>query len=202
SLTSSFLSYQQDIKKGLWQKQDQFCLLSHPIHVLQDKTLGLVGYGHIAIAVENLATAFGMKIIISRSLKNKSTEQQGRLPLDEVLKQSDFISLHCPLTELTENLITKNEFDIMKNSAYIINTARGGIINEADLLEALTSGKIAGAGLDCLAHEPPLEDDPLITADLPQLIITPHNAWGTHQARKKLVDKTAANIQHYINQKA
>ena len=199
SLASNFLSYQKDIKKGQWQNQDQFCLLSHPIQILQGKTLGLVGYGHIAKAVEKIAIAFGMKTIISRSIKNINSDQKGRLPLEDLLKQSDFISLHCPLSELTENLISKQQFDMMKKSAFIINTARGGIINEDDLLEALVTGKISGAGLDCLLHEPPSKEAPLMTADLPQLIITPHNAWATHQARQKLVDETAENIRLYIN---
>ncbi len=196
SLSTSFLRYQQDINQGLWQQQDQFCLLSHPIQVLTGKTIGLIGYGHIAKAVEKLALAFGMKVVISQSLIIKN--QQGRLPLNDVLKQSDFISLHCPLTDLTSNLIGKAEFEKMKSSAYIINTARGGIINEADLLVALKTGQISGAGLDCLSQEPPPADDPLINANLAQLIITPHNAWGTHFARQKLVNGTATNIQQYI----
>ncbi|MBT6455104.1 MAG: D-2-hydroxyacid dehydrogenase [Gammaproteobacteria bacterium] len=202
SLSSSFLKYQQDIKQGQWQNQDQFCLLSHPIQVLQDKTIGLIGYGHIAKAVENLAIAFGMKVLISRSISCPDTEQTGRLPLHDILKQSDFISLHCPLTDLSENLIGMAEFETMKKSAYIINTARGGIINEVDLLKALKAGLIAGAGLDCLSQEPPLPDDLLITAGLAQLIITPHNAWGTHQARQKLVDGTTENIINYISGKS
>jgi len=195
SLSTSFMQYQHDVNRGLWQKQDQFCLLSHPIQVLAGKTIGLIGYGHIAKAVEKLVLAFGMKVVISQSLIKT---HEGRLPLNDVLKQSDFISLHCPLTDLTENLIGKPEFEIMKSSAYIINTARGGIINETDLLVALKTGQISGAGLDCLAQEPPPADDPLINANLAQLIITPHNAWGTHFARQKLVDETATNIKQYI----
>ena len=198
SLSTSFLQYQRDIDQGLWQKQDQFCLLSHPIQVLSGKTIGLIGYGHIAKTVEKLALAFDMNVVISQSLGHKDNPQEGRLPLNDVLKQSDFISLHCPLTELTKNLISEPEFEIMKSSAYIINTARGGIINEADLLVALKTGQISGAGLDCLSQEPPPADDPLINANLAQLIITPHNAWGTHFARQKLVDGTAENIKQYI----
>ena len=199
SLAGNFLPYQQDIKQGRWQQQDQFCLLTHPIQALQGKTLGLVGYGHIAHAVERIALAFGMKVIIAQSLSARR-EQVGtdeRLPLDVVLSQSDFISLHCPLTEQTRNLISARELGLMKSSACIINTARGGIIHEANLLTALKSAQIGGAGLDCLEQEPPTADNQLITADLPQLIITPHNAWGAHQARQKLVDGTAENIQNY-----
>lgn len=201
SLSCNFLSYQQDIKNGKWQKQGQFCLLTYPIQLLQGKTLGLVGYGHIAKAVEKLAIAFGMKIMISQSIANRSNQQQGRHSFEEVLKNADFISLHCPLTDLSANLIGEAEFKIMKNKAFLINTARGGIINEAELLVALKTGQIAGAGLDCLSREPPLPDDQLINANLPHLIITPHNAWGSQQARQKLVDGTAANINNYISGK-
>ncbi len=198
SLSSHFLSYQQDINAGKWQKQDQFCLLNYPIQLLQDKTLGLIGYGHIAQAVERLAIAFGMEVIISESLTQKNCSQAGRVPLKDILKKSDFISLHCPLTDLSQNLIGHNEFELMKNTAFIINTARGGIINEEELLDALKAKQIAGAGLDCLSNEPPSMNDPLINAHLPQLIITPHNAWGSLQARQKLVDGTALNINNYI----
>ena len=200
TLAGNFLSYQQDVKQGRWQQQDQFCLLSHPIQALQGKTLGLVGYGHIARAVERIALAFDMQVLLAHSLSpnHPTGSSPERLPLDDILRQSDFISLHCPLTEQTQNLISKREFSLMKNSACIINTARGGIIHEADLLLALKSGQIAGAGLDCLAQEPPGANDLLIKADLAQLIITPHNAWGSLQARQRLVDGTAQNIQSYL----
>jgi glycerate dehydrogenase len=139
-----------------------------------------------------------MKVIIAQSLRDMNSHQAGRLPLDEVLQTSDAISLHCPLTEQTRNLITKREFALMKPTSIIINAARGGIINERDLLEALHGGQIAGAGVDCLEHEPPASDDPMINAGLSQLIITPHNAWGTIQARQRLVDGTLENIQLYL----
>jgi len=201
ALTGNFLSYQKDISKGKWQAQDQFCLLTYPIQALQGKTIGLVGYGHIAKAVERVASAFGMTTLISRSVNPASKDkiQPGRIALDDLLKQADIISLHCPLTESTLNLISARELALMKSTAFIINAARGGIINEADLLEALQTDQIAGAGLDCLVQEPPSADDPLLNADLTQLVITPHNAWGTHLARQKLVDGTTTNIQNYIS---
>ncbi len=199
SLTNRFLQYQQDIKRGVWQSQDQFCLLSHPTEELKNKTLGLIGYGHIAQAVEKIALAFGMKVILAESLDPNRKSRHGRIPLDELLARSDVISLHCPLSERTSNLIGQREFELMKSSAVIINTARGGIINEADLVDALRSGQIAGAGVDCLVQEPPAANDPMMNANLPQLIITPHNAWITLQARQSLVDGTAANIQNYLN---
>ena len=198
ALAGNFLTYQQDVRAGAWQRQDQFCLLNHPIMSLQGKTLGLIGYGHIARAVEQKARAFGMDVIVAQSLRPDAPAQPDRLPLAQLLQQSDFISLHCPLSDLSQNLIAENELAQMKDSAFIINTARGGIINEADLLSALKSGHIAGAALDSISQEPPAPDDPIINAQLPNLIITPHNAWGTRQARQQLVDSTAQNIRGYL----
>jgi len=200
-LAGNFLRYQQDIRDGLWQQQDQFCLLNHPIHSLQGKTLGLIGYGHIAKAVEQKARAFDMDVIIAQSLRPDAAAQTGRLPLAQFLQQADFISLHCPLSEASQNLFGRNEFEQMKNSAFIINTARGGIINETDLIDALKNAEIGGAALDCIEHEPPAADDPIISAPLTNLIITPHNAWGTRQARQQLVDSSAQNIRHYLQQR-
>lgn len=199
SLIRHFTDYQADIKRGRWQQQDQFCLLDYRMEELTGKTLGLIGYGHIARAVETVALAFGMQVIIAQSLAPGAKPREGRLPLDTVLSESDIISLHCPLTDQTSNLITTAQFARMKSSAIIINAARGGIINEGDLIEALKTGQIAAAGIDCLEHEPPSDNDPLIKANLPQLLITPHNAWGTVQARQRLVDGTALNIQEYLN---
>ncbi len=200
ALAGNFLRYQADIAAGRWQRQDQFCLLNHPILSLQGKTLGLIGYGHIARAVEQRALAFDMNVIIAQSLRPKPLEAAGRLALERVLQQSDFISLHCPLSEYSRNLFTLKQFERMKNSAFIINTARGGIIHEVDLLQALERGEIAGAALDCIEQEPPTEDNPLLHASKLNLILTPHNAWGTREARQTLVNATASNIQRYLNE--
>ena len=185
SLFTRFLDYQTDVRRGAWQAQEQFCLLTHPMQELQGKNLGLVGYGHIARAVEKIALAFGMNVLISESARHEGTPREGRTAFHDVLRISDVISLHCPLTEQTRNLIGQEQLAMMKPSAFLINTARGGIINEADLLQALKSGQIAGAGIDCLVTEPPEPSDPMITAQLHQLIVTPHNAWGTLQARQR-----------------
>lgn len=198
SLTTHFLEYQSDIQKGAWQAQDQFCLLTYPMQELKAKTLGIIGYGHIAKAVERIALAFGMQVLVAESLSGKNRNQSDRVPLNTLLSRSDVISIHCPLTDQTHHLISKEEFKLMKKEAIIINTARGGIINEADLLQALETGQIAGAGIDCLATEPPAPSDPMITSNLAQLIITPHNAWGTRQARQRLVDGTTNNIRNYL----
>ena len=197
SLSTSFIEYQTDVKNAAWQNQKQFCLLNHPMQELKGKTIGLIGYGHIAQAVESVALAFGMNVLIAQSF-NPDNQSDDRVSVDVLLSKSDIISLHCPLSEQTQNLISEREFKLMKSSAIIINTARGGIINEHDLLQALNSGEIAAAGIDCLSIEPPEADNPMITADLPQLIVTPHNAWGTLQARQRLVDGTADNIEQYL----
>ena len=197
ALSSGFIEYQSDIKQGAWQNQNQFCLLSYPMQELNGKTIGLIGYGHIAQSVERIALAFGMKVLIAQSF-NPANRQENRTDLQTLLAQSDVISLHCPLTEHTRHLIAQDEFSRMKSSAIIINTARGGIIHEPDLLNALKAGEIAAAGIDCLATEPPTANDPMIMANLPQLIITPHNAWGSVQARQRLVDGTAQNIDNFL----
>jgi glycerate dehydrogenase len=198
SLTSQFLRFQKDVQHGAWQAQDQFCLLTYRMHELKDKTLGLIGYGHIAQAVERIAQAFGMNVIIAESQRPGKEAQPDRVPLQQLLSKSDVVSIHCPLTEQTKDLISRAELAMMKPEAILINTARGGIINEADLLQAIETGQIAGAGIDCLVNEPPQQSDPMINSSLAQLIITPHNAWGTLQARQRLVDGTARNIQQYL----
>ncbi len=199
ALYSNFLPYQSDVGKGLWQVQTQFCLLTHPMRELAGKTIGLIGYGHIAKAVHRVAEAFGLKVIIANSLSAPTTPKAGRLPLKQLLQQADIVSLHCPLSDLSRNLIAAEQFSWMKSDAIIINAARGGIVNETDLLDALRSGQIGGAGVDCLQVEPPRANDPMINAQLPNLIITPHNAWGSIEARQRLVDGTTSNIEAHLH---
>jgi glycerate dehydrogenase len=198
ALYTQFTNYQEALSQGKWQAQDQFCLLDFPIRELRGKTLGLIGYGHIAQAVERIARAFEMDVLIARSL-TRADQQDGRTELTDLLRRSDIISLHCPLSEASRDLIAAPQLELMKSSAILINTARGGIVNEPDLLQALHAGSIGGAGLDGLCTEPPDDDDPLLNAQLPQLIITPHNAWGAIEARQRLVDGTSANISAYID---
>ena len=199
SLSTHYNAYQKAIRNGRWQSQDQFCLLDYPMSELQGKTLGLIGYGHIAQQVEKLALAFGMNVVIAQSLNPQSRADANRLNLQQLLPQVDFLSLHCPLSDRSLNLINSQSFSQMKKTACIINTARGGIINEQDLVDALESGEIAGAGIDCLTEEPPSEQHVLLQCQHPNLIITPHNAWGTKEARQRLVDGTVSNIKHFIS---
>ena len=198
ALSTRFLDYRKDLDNGRWQAQEQFCLLDHPIRELSGKTLGLIGYGHIARAVERIARAFGMEVLVSRSLHPDAPERPGRVALDDLLKKADIVSLHCPLSDYSRGLIGREQLKAMKEDALLINTARGGIIDEAALLEALQGNEIGGAGLDCLEQEPPPPDHPLLKARLPNLILTPHNAWGAREARQRLVDGTAENIRQFL----
>ncbi len=203
ALSTQLLNYQKVTKSGDWSRSGQFSNLSFPIQELSGKTLGLVGYGSLAKGVEKLALAFGMNILISQragaSLTNTSTNaNDGRLPLEALLPQADVISIHCPLTPETKHLFGKKEFELMKDSAFLINTARGGVIDNAALAIALRDKVIAGAGIDVLEQEPPPLDHPLIAANLPNLILTPHIAWAAIEARQRVIDKVAENLKNWL----
>ena len=180
TLATSVIQYDHAVKQGEWNKSPIFCLLDFPIVELAGKTLGILGYGELGQAVAKLAEAFGMKIIVG-ALPNRSTGN--RVALSELLPQVDFLSLHCPLTEETRDLIDNKAIEKMKPSAFLINCARGGIVNEHDLATALRTGKIAGAATDVLSVEPPKEGNVLLANNIPNLIITPHSAWGSVDAR-------------------
>ena len=197
NLMRRFSEYQHSLAKGDWQRSEHFCLLNHRVESLSGKTLGIIGYGELGRAVAKMGQCFGMKILIAESL-NKNKQQNDRLPLAEIYTQADVISLHCPLTAETENLINHEVFSKMKNTAFLINTARGGIVNEQDIFDALNSHTIAGAALDVLNQEPPDSNQKLINATLPNLIVTPHIAWASHQSRQNLLDKVAENIQAWL----
>lgn len=190
ALATSVIQYDRAVKQGEWNKSPIFCLLDFPIVELAGKTLGILGYGELGQAVAKLAEAFGMKIIVG-ALPNRSTEN--RVALSELLPQVDFLSLHCPLTEETRDLIDSQAFERMKPSAFLINCARGGIVNEQALATALRTGQIAGAATDVLSVEPPKEGNILLTDDIPNLIITPHNAWGSVDARQRIVQQLTEN---------
>lgn len=195
NLATSFLCYQQKVQQGEWQKTDQFCLLNAPIVELSGKTLGIVGYGELGKAVTKLAEAFGMNIIVG-ALPNRPSDAS-RVPFKELLPQVDFLSLHCPLTEETRDLISHAELDAMKPGAFLINCARGGVVNEAALAQALRESKIAGAAVDVLTVEPPKEGNVLLHPSIPNLIVTPHNAWGSVDARQRIVDQMIENIKAF-----
>ena len=180
-------------EQGIWQKSETFCYHGNVITELSGKTLGIIGHGNLGQAVVKLADAFGMNVLISERV-NSSKIRQGRVNFDQVISQADILSLHCPQTTKTENLINADVFDKMKPTAMLINTARGALVNSADLLSALTSKQIAYAVLDVLEQEPPPADHPLLNAKLANLKITAHIAWASNEAQQRLIDLLSKNI--------
>ncbi|WP_286238970.1 D-2-hydroxyacid dehydrogenase [Neptuniibacter halophilus] len=197
ALHTNLLNYSRDVAQGEWQRSEQFCFLTHPIVELKGKTLGIIGYGHLGQGVAEIGRAFGMQVLIAQRPGSEQA-QSGRVSLDRVLEMSDVLSLHCPLTEDTENLIDAAVLARMKPNAFLINAARGGIVNEADLLAALQAGEIAGAATDVLSEEPPRQGNPLLDQALPNLIVTPHIAWGSAEARTRIIQQTAENIHAFV----
>jgi len=199
TLSRQFNLYRQTSKNNNWSKSDYFCLLDYPITDLSGLTLGIIGYGELGKAVASVATVLGMRVVIAESFIAEHNKTSQRIPLEKLLSESDIVSLHCPFTRQTQNLISEAEFRLMKPSTILINTARGGIINEQDLLTALNKKQIAAAGLDVLEQEPPASDNPLINSNLSNLIITPHIAWASKQSRQRLLNGVIENIQAYLN---
>jgi glycerate dehydrogenase len=197
ALATRLSDYQQDVRAGRWQQSQQFCLLDHPIIELHGKTLGLLGHGELGSAVARLAEAFGMRVLLGQ-LPGRPARAD-RLPLDELLPQVDALSLHCPLNNDTLNLISARELNLMKPTAFLINTARGGLINEQALADALRAGHLGGAATDVLTQEPPKDGNPLLAADIPRLIITPHSAWGSREARQRIVGQLSENAQAFFS---
>ena len=179
-----------------WPGSEYFCVFDIPIQELAGKTLGIIGYGELGQAVAKLARAMSMNILIAQ--RPGSTSPSDRLPLEKLLPQVDILSLHCPLNENTRNLISKNELSLMKPDSILINTARGGIVNSLDLLDALGSGQIGAAAVDVLDKEPPGGNHPLLNANLANLIVTPHVAWASQAARQRLINGITENIQSFL----
>lgn len=196
ALTTRLLEYQAAVRRGDWQRSNMFCLMDFPIREIAGKTLGIVGYGTLGRGVARIAEAFDMEILLAQ--RPGGTPQPDRLPLRELLPRVDILTLHCPLTPATENLIGTAELALMRPDALLINTARGGIVDEQALADALRAGTLGGAGVDVLTREPPSDDNPLLQDDVPNLIVTPHNAWASREARQRLLDGVTANIRDYL----
>jgi glycerate dehydrogenase len=196
ALSTKLLDYSSAVHNGDWQKSENFCLLDYPIEEIAGKKLGIIGYGTLGRAVAQVAPALGLEVLICQHLHGKADTD--RLALDELLARADIISLHLPLNEHTANLIAEREISLMKPDALLINTGRGGIVDEPALAVALKQNRIAGAGIDVLATEPPVDGSPLLEASIPNLIITPHTAWASRQSRQRLVDQIADNIQSFL----
>jgi len=196
SLSRSLPAYTDSVQRGEWQRSRQFCLLDWPISELTGQTLGIVGYGELGRAVSRVAeSAFGMKVLVAE--RPGRAPRAGRVTLEHMLSNSDVVTLHCPLTTETEGLIGERELHGMKPGALLINTARGGIIDETALAEALRAGIIGGAGVDVLSTEPPVGGNPLLAEALPNLIVTPHVAWASREARQRMVNQLAENIRAF-----
>jgi len=197
ALRRNLLGWREDVRAGLWEKTDQFCLFTRPMNDLYGSTLGLIGYGSLGHGMQKLAEAFGMKVLIAEH-KNATTIRAGHTSFDSVLAEADVISLHTPLTSETRHMIAAREFGQMKPTAILINTARGSLVDEAALIEALKSGQIAGAGFDVLSVEPPRDGNPLVDLDLPNFILTPHVAWSSREAMQTLADQLVDNIEAFV----
>ena len=197
ALRRNLVAYRDDVRAGRWQKARKFCLLHHPIGDLRGTVLGIVGFGTLGNAMAQLGRAIGMEVIIAER-KNATSIRSGRAAFADVLRRSDVLSLHCPLTEETKNLIGAAELSHMKRDALLINIARGGLIDDEALIAALKEGRLGGAGVDVLRVEPPREGNPLLDADLPNLIVTPHNAWASRQAMQTLADQLVDNLEAFV----
>ncbi len=197
ALRRNLLAYRADVQNGLWQHSKQFCLLTHQLHDINGSTLGIIGYGSIGKAMARLAESIGMRVLVSEHKHAKPT-RAGRTSLEDTLRQSDVISLHCPLTDETRDLIGVAEFEMMKPGVLLINTARGALVDDTALVEALRTGKIAGAGYDALREEPPRNGSLLLDLNLPNFIITPHVAWASNEAVQALADQVIDNIEAFI----
>jgi glycerate dehydrogenase len=197
NLATRLADYQKAVGEGRWQQASQFCLLDYPIVELQDKTLGLLGHGELGGAVARLAQAFGMRVLLGQIPGRPA--RPDRLPLEELLPQIDALTLHCPLNEHTRHFIGARELALLKPGAFVVNTARGGLIDEQALADALRSGHLGGAASDVLSVEPPTQGNPLLAGDVPRLIITPHNAWGSREARQRIVGQLTENAQGFFS---
>ena len=188
--------YDEFVKSGKYANQSHFCCLDIPFNELAGKTYGIVGMGNIGRKVAEIATAFGAKVIFySASGKSTCTDYE-RVEFDELLSRSDVVSIHCPLSDKTRNLFNKDAFDKMKRTAILINVARGAVVNEQDLYDALVEKKIAAAGLDVLNPEPMAKDSPLLKIqDSGRLFVTPHMAWASTEARKRCLEEVKKNVQ-------
>ena len=195
ALNQKLDGYRRLLAENAWINSPQFTLLDFPFHELAGRTFGIIGHGELGRAVAGIAHAFGMHVMIAEH-KGK-TAREGRVAFETALRESDVISLHCPLTPQTEKLIDGDALALMKPEAILINTSRGAVVDEAALADALRKGRIGGAGIDVLSEEPPVNDNPLLDAGIPNLIVTPHIAWAAKEARQRAIEQMAACIRSF-----
>jgi glycerate dehydrogenase len=192
-LRRKIVNYVTDVQNGVWNNARQFCFFPHDIHDIAGATLGIVGYGAIGKSIARRAEALDMKVIAYDVMP-----QDGLVDFETILRESDVITLHAPLTPQTRHMIGAAELKKMKSSAILINTARGGLVDEQALAEALKNGDIAGAGFDVLTEEPPKNGNVLLDPSIPNLIITPHVAWASREAMQILADQLIDNIEAFV----
>ena len=192
--------HNQAVKEGEWCRSKDFCFWKSPLTELSGKTMGIIGFGSIGQRVAEIALAFGMKVLVySRTKKDYARENLEWTSLDLLLKNADVVSLHCPLTDKTRQIIDKNAIEKMKQGALLLNTSRGPLLQDEAVADALNEGKLGGAAMDVLVEEPPKADNPLLSAK--NCIITPHVAWATKEARGRLMDIASANVKAFLEGK-
>jgi glycerate dehydrogenase len=195
-LTQRLDEFTRLAKDGSWERSGALDYFEHPIRELAGLTFGVVGWGELGQAAAGAAAAFGMRVIIAN--RPGAAHETGRFDLNQVLAMSDVVSLHCPLNEATRGLIGARELALMKPDALLINTARGGLVDSHALAAALKAHRLGGAGIDVLPQEPPVDGDPLLDPDIPNLLLTPHVAWAAREARQRCLDEIAANVSDFV----
>jgi glycerate dehydrogenase len=196
SLTQHLSEYSRLSVDGSWAKGERLMELRHPIRELNGRTFGVVGWGALGKGAARVAEAFGMRVVIAN--RRGASPSVDRIDLHALLGLSDIVSLHCPLDDSTRGMIGAHELALMQPHALLINTARGALVDGHALAAALKAGRLGGAGIDVLPHEPPPADDPLLDPKIPNLIVTPHVAWAAREARQRCLDEVAANIKDFI----
>lgn len=200
-LTRNLSRYTEAVRAGEWQKSRDFCLLTYPVRELSAMTLGIIGFGDLGKGVASVAKAFGMNVIVA-ARPGAASVPEGRTNFDDVVKTADVISLHCPLNAGTTNLFDEQQFKKMRSGAILVNTARGGLINSSALVAALENGEIAAAAIDVLPQEPPKNGDPLLDYKGSNLILTPHIAWASDEARQNAIDQLVDCVSAFIEGKS
>ena len=208
SLNQHLSAYARLAADGTWVRNEEYAVLAYPIRELAGLTLGIIGWGTLGRGVAKVGEAFGMRVIVGERLREApelsaapgpgAAPYSQRVPLEQLLRTADIVSLHCPSTAATRGMIGAAQLALMKPDAILINTARGTLVDSAALAAALKERRLAGAGIDVLPQEPPVDGDPLLDANLPNLIITPHIAWAARDARQRCLDEMAANIEDFL----
>lgn len=199
ALNRKLLSYNRSASNGDWSHSDYFCYFGEPISELQGKTIGIIGYGELGRAVATVARCFGMKVLLAtkHAAHGVPESDEERVALEVLLSSADVVTLHCPLTDDNYHLINSEALSMMKSDAILINTARGGLVDESALLKALEDQRIAGAGFDVLEEEPPKAGNAMLAYQSDKLIVTPHIAWGSRESRQRLIAQIGENIRAY-----